>query len=303
VPDESLYRAAVVTGLFEDFRTHEARHDGVRIHALVGGDGPPVLLLHGYPQTHAMWHLVAPALARDHTVVLADLRGYGDSDKPEPSVANYTKRAMAADQVAVMAGLGFDRFALVGHDRGARVAHRLTLDAPDAVSQVAFLDIVPTLHVFENVNRAVAAAHFHWFFLATGGGVPERMIGNDPEFWLRSFLTSVRPSSRDFDPRAYAEYVRCFTDPAAIAATCADYRAAAGVDLDHDAASRAAGERVRCPALVLWGEHGAVARNNEVIDVWRRYAPDVTGTALPSGHFVAEEAPDETTAALRDFLA
>lgn len=296
------YRPILVSRPLPDFRTHDARHDGVRIHAVVAGDGPPVLLLHGYPQTHAMWHLVAPALARDHTVVVADLRGYGDSDKPAPDVAHYTKRAMAADQVALMASLGFDRFALVGHDRGARVAHRLTLDAPAAVSRVAFLDIVPTLHVFEHVDRAVAAAHFHWFFLATGGGVPERLIAGDPEFWLRSFLTSVRPSRREFDPAAYAEYVRCFADPATIAATCADYRAAATVDLDHDTASRAAGERVRCPALVLWGEHGAVARNNDVLAVWRGYADDVTGTALPAGHFLAEEAPDETTAALRAWL-
>jgi haloacetate dehalogenase len=162
---------------------------------------------------------------------------------------------------------------------------------------------VPTLHVFENVDRAIATAHTHWFFLSRPGGLPERLISGDPEFWVRSFLTSLRPSSRPFDPAAFAEYVRCFTDPATIAATCADYRAAATVDLDHDTASRAAGERVRCPALVLWGEHGVVGRNNDVLGVWRRFATHVTGTSLPAGHFLAEEAPERTAAALREFLS
>ncbi|HEX5400889.1 MAG TPA: alpha/beta hydrolase [Pseudonocardiaceae bacterium] len=293
-----------MTDLLPDtFRSRDVELDGVRIHAVVGGDGPPVLLLHGYPQTHAMWHLVAPALARDHTVVLADLRGYGDSGKPAASPENYAKREMARDQVALMALLGFERFALVGHDRGARVAHRLALDSPAAVERVAFLDIVPTLHVFEHVDRAVASAHMHWFFLSRPGGLPERLIGGDPEFWLRSFLTSLRSSSRPFDPAAYAEYVRCFSDPATIAATCADYRAAATIDLDHDAASRAAGEQVRCPTLVLWGEHGVVGKNNDVLAVWRRFATDVAGEALPAGHFLAEETPEETVAALREFLS
>lgn len=287
---------------FPGFERRRVKTSGAEINLVTGGSGPPLLLLHGYPQTHAMWHLVAPALAADHTVVLADLRGYGDSGKPAPRPEHYAKRVMAADQVGLMAELGFPRFAVVGHDRGARVAHRLALDAPAAVTRLAVLDVVPTLHVFENLDRAVATAHFHWFFLAAGGGVPERLIGADPEFWLRSFLTSVRPSSREFDPAAYAEYVRCFRDPATIAASCADYRAAAGVDLEHDGASRAAGERVRCPTLVLWGEHGVVGRNNDVLAVWRRFADDVTGTALPAGHFLAEEVPDRTVALLRGFL-
>ncbi len=288
----------------DTFRAHDVDVDGVRIHTLVGGDGPPVLMLHGYPQTHVMWRDVAPALARDHTVVLADLRGYGDSDKPAPAAddANYAKRAMARDQVGVMASLGFDRFDLVGHDRGARVGHRLALDTPAAVDRLAVLDIVPTRHVFATVDRAMATAYFHWFFLALRNGIPERLIGSDPEFWLRSFARPLQQSGTDFDPESFAEYVRCFADPRAIAATCSDYRAAAGIDLEHDDATAAAGQRLGCPTLVLWGEHGFVGRHYAVLDVWRQYGSDVSGQALPAGHFLAEEAPERTVIALQDFL-
>lgn len=289
----------------ETFTAHDVAVDGVRIHCLVAGDGPPVLLLHGYPQTHVMWHRVAPALAADHTVVLADLRGYGDSGKPDPDPGNetYAKRTMARDQVALMARLGFERFDLVGHDRGARVAHRLTLDSPDVVNRLAVLDIVPTRHVYGNVDRAMATAYFHWFFLPLANGVPERLIGGDPEFWVRSATTALVRPGNELAPEALAEYVRCFSDPRGIAATCADYRAAATIDLVHDDASFQAGERIQCPALALWGRDGFVGRHYDVLAVWRRYATNVRGTSVPSGHFLAEEAPDETASALREFLA
>jgi haloacetate dehalogenase len=290
--------------LLDSFTAHDVTVDGIDIHCEVAGDGPPVLMLHGYPQTHVMWHRVAPMLAVDHTVVLADLRGYGDSGKPEPDAGNetYAKRAMAHDQVALMAHLGFDRFALIGHDRGARVAHRLALDSPDAVERLAVLDIVPTRHVYGTVDRAMATAYFHWFFLPLPGGIPERLIGNDPEFWLRSATTGLLRTGNVLDPAAVSEYVRCFSDPRAVAATCADYRAAATTDLTHDEASFAAGDRIECPTLALWGDEGFVGRHYDVLDVWRRYTTDVRGVAVPSGHFVAEEAPDETLSALRAFL-
>lgn len=285
------------------FRTVRIDVNGIMINCAVAGDGPPLLMVHGYPQTHLMWHHLAPTLAEQFTVVLADLRGYGDSAKPEPTATsdNYAKRAMAADQVGLMATLGFDRFALVGHDRGARVSHRLALDFPTVVTRLALLDIVPTRHVFRNVDRVTAASYFFWFFLSAGGGVPETMIGADPDYWLNS--TMLRMSDgHDFAPGVRAEYLRCFSDPATISASCADYRAAATIDLEHDDATAAAAEKITCPTLVLWGERGLLGRHYDVLDVWREYASDVRGTALPSGHFIAEEAPDETLAALRGFL-
>ncbi len=292
--------------IFPDgFRAAQADVDGTRINYVIGGDGPPVLLLHGYPQTHAMWHHVAPGLAADHTVIAADLRGYGDSAKPAPSHgdANYSKRAMAADQRGLMASLGHDTFDLVGHDRGARVSHRLALDFPAAVRRLAVLDIVPTHHVFTHVDRAMAMAYYHWFFLTQGGGLPERLIGAEPGFWLNSCLSGLSNGTSPFDTRAQAEYGRCFSDPATIAASCADYRAAAGIDMTHDQEDVDAGHRVDCPTLILWGAKGFVGKHYEVLNIWRTYATNADGHDLPAGHFVAEEAPGETTAALRQFLA
>ncbi|WP_328647273.1 alpha/beta hydrolase [Amycolatopsis sp. NBC_00348] len=280
------------------YRTVDA---GVPIRCAVGGEGPPVLLLHGYPQTHVIWHAVAPLLAERFTVVATDLRGYGDSGKPAPTNgdAEYSKRAMARDQVAVMAELGFDRFAVAGHDRGGRVAHRLALDRPDAVRALAVLDIVPTRHAFACADRDFATGYWHWFFLTAGHGIPERMIGADPEFWIRARMTSRHAGGTPFDPAAMAEYVRCF-DEASIAASCADYRAAATVDLEHDEA--VAGRRLQVPVRALWGERSFVGRSYEVLDVWRGYAEDVTGRALPSDHYLPEEAPAEVAAELADFF-
>lgn len=293
--------------MLESFERHDVDVDGVRIHAVVGGEGPPVLLLHGYPQNHVMWHRVAPRLADRHTVVLADLRGYGESSRPasEPDHVSYAKRAMAADQVGLMHQLGFETFALVGHDRGARVAHRLCLDHPEAVSRVALLDIVPTRHVFTHVDRALAQTYYHWFFLAQEADLPERLIGADPGYWVRRKLAqwSGAGGMAAFAPEAVEEYVRCFSDPSVIRASCEDYRAGGSIDLEHDEVDAAAGRRVECPLLVLWGAEGFVGRAYDVVDVWRKYATDVRGQALGCGHFLAEEEPEATLTAVGDFLA
>ena len=293
-------------GLFPGFRAVALEGAGATIACVVGGSGPPLLLLHGYPQTHAMWHRIAPALARRHTVVCADLRGYGDSSKPptDASHAPYAKRAMAADMVAAMRALGHPRFRLVGHDRGGRVAHRLAVDHPGAVEKVAVLDIAPTLAMYEKTDRAFATAYYHWFFLIQPFDLPERMIGADPVGYLRTKIGGWGSGGTAFfDPRALAEYERCFSDPATIHATCEDYRAAASIDLEHDDADRAAGRRVRCPLLALWGERGVVHRLFDPLAEWRAVADDVRGRPLPCGHYLAEEAPDATLAELDAFLA
>ena len=292
--------------LFPGFASRHVETAGATIALACGGSGPPLLLLHGYPQTHAMWHRIAPALARRYTVVCADLRGYGDSSKPptDASHAPYSKRAMAADMVMVMRSLGHPRFRLVGHDRGGRVAHRLAVDHPDAVEKVAVLDIAPTLAMYEKTDRAFATAYYHWFFLIQPFDLPERMIGADPVAYLRTKIGGWGSGGTAFfDPRALAEYERCFSDPATIHATCEDYRAAASIDLEHDAADRAAGRRVGCPLLALWGERGVVHRLFDPLAEWRAVADDVRGRPLPCGHYLAEEAPDATLAELEGFLA
>jgi haloacetate dehalogenase len=290
--------------LFPGFAAHDIDGDGARIHCVVGGSGPPLLMLHGYPQTHAMWHRIAPSLAAERTVVCADLRGYGDSGKPPsgPPHAAYAKRAMAADMVAVMRTLGFDRFDLAGHDRGGRVAHRLCLDHPQAVRRLAVLDISPTRIMFERTDQAFATAYYHWFFLIQPFDLPERLIGADPTYYMaRKMKKWSADDTSFFAPRAWAEYERCFRDPAAIHASCEDYRAAASIDLEHDRADL--DRKVACPLLVLWGARGVVHRLFRPVDDWRSVATDVEGHVMPSGHFVAEEAPDETLAHFRSFFA
>jgi len=276
---------------------------GVAIRARVAGEGRPVLLLHGYPQTHACWHRVAPLLvAAGFRVVAADLRGYGDSSKPASSAdhAAYSKRAMAADQVAVMRALGHDRFAVAGHDRGGRVVHRMALDHPGAVGRLAVLDIAPTATMYARTDMAFATGYYHWFFLIQPAPLPERLIGADPEFYLRRKLAAWDRGPDTFAPEAFAEYLRCFGDPASIAATCEDYRAAATIDLQHDAAE--ADRRVEAPLLALWGERGLVGRTYDVLATWREKAVDVRGHALPTGHYLPEEAPDATAEALAAFF-
>jgi haloacetate dehalogenase len=288
--------------LFPGFVPRRIATSGAEINCIVGGSGAPLLLLHGYPQTHAMWHKIAPRLAARYTVVCSDLRGYGDSSKPDGGVdhVGYSKRAMAADQVEVMRSLGFPRFRLAGHDRGARVAHRLCLDHPDAVLRVAMLDISPTRIMYGATDMAFATAYYHWFFLIQPFDLPERLIGADPIYYLHRKLAGWSSGIRHFDPRALAEYERCFSDPATIHATCEDYRAAAGIDLEHDAAD--ADARVECPLLALWGTKGVVNRMFDPVRDWGRAANDVRGKALASGHFLAEEAPDETFAELHGFF-
>ena len=291
--------------IFDGFLAGRIRAAGAAIHVVHGGQGPPVLLLHGYPQTHAMWHRVAPVLAREFTVVAPDLRGYGDSDKPPgaPDHSTYSKRAMAADQVEVMRALGFERFAVVGHDRGARVAYRLALDHPERVSRLATLDIVPTLTTFQRTDKAMATATFHWFFLIQPFDLPERMIGADPAFWLRTLLGRWSGGRLDaFDPAALAEYERCFSDPASIHATCEDYRAGATIDCQMDEADLGR-RKIACPMLVLWGSGRRGRHPDDVVGEWRKWAADVRGHAIECGHFLPEEKPAETAAALREFLS
>lgn len=286
--------------MFEGFERRIIETTGATINVLTGGKGSPVLLLHGYPQTHVMWHKIAPRLAQDFSVVVPDLRGYGDSSKP-PDGENhfgYSKRATARDQVEVMERLGFTHFAVVGHDRGARVAHRLTRDYPDRVTKLAVLDILPTYTVYQNVNKTLATAYYHWFFLIQPAPFPETLIGNNAEFYLNSLLGRLKPQA--ITPEAFAEYLRCFCDPATIHATCEDYRAGATIDLTHDEADL--DHKITCPVLALWGEKGFLHKRHDVLAIWREHAVDVSGKALPCGHFLPEEAPEETLVELKTFL-
>ena len=275
---------------------------GATISLVKGGQGYPLLLLHGYPQTHVMWHKVAPRLAEEFTVIVPDLRGYGDSSKPEGGHdhADYSKRAMAQDMVDVMSTLGYEEFFVVGHDRGGRVAHRMALDAPQRVKKVAVLDIAPTYKMYKTTNQAFATAYYHWFFLIQPYDLPERLIGTQSEYYLRRFLAAGSADSTTFTPEAIAEYLRCFSDPATLHAMCEDYRASATIDLLHDEADMS--QKVTCPLLALWGEKGFVGHAYDVLEVWRERAENVSGQALPAGHFLPEEVPNETYNALQAFL-
>ncbi len=289
------------TDFFPGFKKLTAKTSGATINFVTAGNGPGLLLLHGYPQSHIEWRRIAPQLAQKFTVVAADLRGYGDSSKP-PDGENhfgYSKRATAQDQVEVMASLGFQKFSVVGHDRGGRVAHRMALDHPDRVTKVAVLDIVPTYKLFHNVTKEWATSSFHWFFLIQQAPFPETVIGNSAEFWLKSRF--LRLPETALSKEAFAEYLRCFRDPAMIHASCEDYRAGASIDLDHDAADR--DRKISCPLLALWGEHGDMHRLYNVLDTWRERASNVSGKPVPSGHFIAEEIPDILLAELNKFLS
>jgi haloacetate dehalogenase len=278
---------------------------GVQIAATIGGSGPPLLLLHGHPQTRAIWHRVASALARRHTVVLADLRGYGDSSKPAGAAdhSNYSKRVMAQDQLTLMASLGFERFDVLAHDRGARVAHRLAADHPEAVARLILLDIAPTLSMYEQTTEAFARAYWHWFFLIQPAPLPERLIAADPVAYIRDVMGRRSAGLAPFDPRALAEYERCIALPGTAHGLCEDYRAAAGIDLIHDRSDRDAGRMLQMPVLALWGEDGVVHRCFNPLEEWRRVARDVQGQALACGHYIAEEAPEALLAQVQPFLA
>ena len=275
---------------------------GTDIAVAVAGSGPPLLLLHGFPQTMAMWHRVAPLLTDYFTVVCADLRGYGDSGRPAsgPDHAGYSKRAMAQDQVEVMSALGFDTFAVAGHDRGGRVTRRMCLDHPERITAAAVLDIVPTAKVFATTDQALATAYYHWFFLIQPDGLPEHMIGRDATWWLNETLRRWAAPGFQFDPAARAAYERAFDDAPTIHAQCEDYRAAATIDLVHDAED--ADRRIACPLMVLWGERGAMHRIYDVLGTWMDEGVDVRGRAIDSGHFLAEEAPEATARELLGLL-
>ena len=289
--------------MFTGFERLEIDCGDAVINLVKGGSGPPLLLMHGYPQTHVMWHKLAPALAERFTVVATDLRGYGDSAKPPGGDhhAGYSKRAMAADQVAVMRALGYERFHVAGHDRGGRVGHRMALDHADAVTKLAVLDIVPTHKLFATTDKALATAYYHWFFLIQPHDFPETLIGNDPDYYLDFVFARWGADADAFAPEAMAEYRRCFSDPAAIHASCEDYRAAASIDLEHDEADL--GRRLACPLLALWGEKGAMHRLYDVLACWRERAQAVEGRALACGHYLPEEAPEETVAELVMFFS
>ena len=290
---------------FDGFALETREANGQRIRFRRGGSGPPLLLLHGNPQTHAMWHRVAPALARDFTVIAADLRGYGFSSKPPVSDdhAAYSKRAMAADMVALMRDLGFPRFQAVTHDRGARVAHRMAIDHPDAVERLCVMDIVPTIEHFEHADMAFGMGYYHWFWLAQPHDRPERMILRDVEDWFDLHTSREPKDKKFFHAEARADYLAALHEKGTVTAICEDYRAATTIDLDHDRESRARGQRIACPLLALWGANGKVGVWYQPLDVWRRYASgEVSGGAVNSGHYLAEEAPDEVLAALGAFL-
>ena len=277
--------------LFPGFKSAKVETSGATINVVSGGQGPPLLLLHGAPQSLATWHKVTPQLAKEFTVIAADLRGYGDSSKPADGQnhSNYSKRAMALDGVEVMKHFGFDRFAVVGHDRGGRVAHRMALDHADKLTRVAVLDIVPTYKLYHNVTREFATAYYHWFFFIQRAPFPETLLNNSIDFYMGRGISE-----------AHAEYVRCFKNPATVHAMCEDYRAGASIDLEHDEADM--NRKVACPLLTLWAERGAMGQMYDVLAVWRERASNVTGKGLPGGHSLQEDKPDETLTELLPFL-
>ncbi|WP_455372568.1 alpha/beta hydrolase [Limibacillus halophilus] len=284
------------SSFFDGFTLQSLPVEAGDLRLRMGGSGPALLLLHGNPQTHAMWHAVAPALAKHFTVICADLRGYGGSFKPEASAdhAPYSKREMAKDMVQLMQSLGHESFLLAGHDRGGRVAHRLALDHPERVRKLAVLDIVPTLEHFERTDMASAMGYYHWFWLAQPHPLPETLINHDPRFWFRSHTTRPPKYGSFFHPEALEDYLNAVDHPDTIRGICEDYRAAATIDLDHDRHSRAEGLRVACPLLALWGKKGKIDAWFEPLDIWRAYCEGtLDGGPVDSGHYLAEEAPEE----------
>ena len=288
--------------LLDGFENKRISTRGTKINLKMAGSGPPLLLLHGYPQTHVIWHKVAPELAKTHTVVVPDLRGYGDSGKPpsDSTHAAYSKRAMGEDQVEVMETLGFNEFSVVGHDRGGRVAHRMVRDYPNRIDKIVVLDIAPTATMYGRTDMKFATAYYHWFFLIQPHDLPERLIGADPEYFLTEKLMAWGRTDGAISDEAFSEYLRCFSNPDTIHATCEDYRASATIDLEHDSIDW--NQKIENPLLALWGEVGFVGKTYDVLDTWREVASNVSGHAVPGGHYVPEEAPQETLDALKKFL-
>ncbi|UPQ84072.1 alpha/beta hydrolase [Pseudomonas knackmussii] len=291
--------------MFEQFKLGQRDVNGVTIHYRQGGSGPPLLLLHGYPQTHVMWHKIADQLAERFTVVAADLRGYGDSSKPEGGENHvaYSKREMARDQVELMQALGFERFDILAHDRGARVSHRLAMDHPQVVRRMILLDIAPTLAMYSQTNETFARAYWHWFFLIRPAPIPESLLALNPEQILKGAVATRPDHQHPFSDAAFAEYLRCMKLPGTIHAFCEDYRASAGIDLEHDREDRAAGRMIQAPLLVLWGADGIIERCFDPMKEWRAVAQDVQGKALPAGHYLPEEVPERVLEEALAFLA
>ena len=289
--------------MLDNFKQQTICTTNAKINTFIGGTGYPLLLLHGYPQNHYMWHKIGDRLSQNFTVVITDLRGYGDSEKlpVTPDSRNYSKRAMAQDQIEVMSSLGYDRFYLVGHDRGARVAHRLTLDHPQRVQKLALLDIVPTYQLYTTTDREFATAYYHWFFLIQPHPFPETLINSNPEYFLRHCLQSWSKVEGAFTQKAIQKYLRCWKNPKTINSTCEDYRASAGIDLTHD--KQDIDKKITCPLLILWGDRGIIGTKYNVMDSWKKRAIHVIGKSINCGHFIPEEAPQETYQALQNFLA
>jgi len=288
--------------LFPGFERRRIQVGDIAIQCVSGGQGDPVLLLHGYPQTLSEWALLAPLLAQRHTVVCADLRGYGDSSKPAglPDHSNYSFRAMAADQVAVMRALGHERFHVVGHDRGGRVAHRMALDWPAQVRSLAVLDLVPTHALYHQTNKKIAQTYWQWYFLPQPAPYPERLIGADPDYYFESCLVAVGGRGLDgFEPSMLAEYRRCWRDPAMIHASCCDYRAGASIDLEHDEADLHI--KLACPTLALWGADGLMRTLMDIEGTWRARCADLRVGTVPGGHWFPEQAAPQTAQALLSF--
>lgn len=290
--------------MFEGYERKRVKTSGAEIALVRGGEGPPLLLLHGYPQTRAIWHKVAPLLSPHFTLIIPDLRGYGASSKPESDSEHraYSKRTMALDMVEAMAALGFPRFDLAGHDRGGRVAYRLALDHPERIRRLATLDIVPTLEQFERLNRFSARQAYHWYFLAQPAPFPETLIGRDPDFFLTHTLESWCGTPGAFTPEALAAYCEAFRDPAMIHATCEDYRAGIACDCEYDEQDRKAARKIAAPMLALWGAHGRPNRGMGLLEIWKTWAADVIGAPLDCGHFIPEERPDALAAQLNEFF-
>jgi haloacetate dehalogenase len=294
-----------INTLLADFESLTFEVNGIEVAGHVGGSGSPLLLLHGHPQTRAIWHKVAPELMKHHTLVMTDLRGYGDSSKPQgtPDHSNYSKRVMAQDQVEVMKQLGFDRFDILAHDRGARVAHRLAMDHADSVSRLIMLDIAPTLAMYEKANNVFARAYWHWFFLIQPSPMPERLIEADPAAYIRDLMGRRSAGLTPFGPLALAEYMRCIALPGAAHGMCEDYRAAAGIDLIHDREDIAAGKKLVMPTMVLWGEEGVIHQCFKPLQEWQAIAKDVVGEPVPCGHYISEEAPEILLQKIIPFLS
>ncbi len=289
------------TTFFPNFQNKKIKTSETEINLVIGGQGPPLLLIHGYPQSHIMWHKVAPVLAKKYTVVATDLRGYGDSGKPKTDAAHYpySKRAMAKDQVEVMAALGFETFKVIGHDRGARVGHRMALDYPQQIEKLVLLDILPTLWLYDHTDQAFATNYWHWFFLIQPYPLPEMLIGNSSNFMEKAIFGPLAASGA-CTPESIAAYSRTVHDKAILHASCEDYRAGATIDLVHDRADFSA--RIQCPLLILWGAKNPAYQKQDVLSIWKEKAINVHGKAVDSGHFIAEEVPDSLLEEVASFL-